>query len=72
MDVVRALVGVDGLQVHHVANDRVLVGDAVGAEDLPAGARRLQRLPDVVALRHGDVLVLHFSGVFEAADLQNE
>ena len=33
MDLVGALVGDDRLQVHHVADDRVLQADAVGAED---------------------------------------
>jgi len=34
MDVVGAFVGFDRLQVGHVAEDGVLVGDAVGAEDV--------------------------------------
>ena len=40
VDVVRSLVGEDRLEVHHVADHRVVVDDAVGAEDV---ARQLGR-----------------------------
>src|SRR5437763_11969053 len=55
VDVVRPLVGVDRLQVEHVADDRVLGGDAVAAEDLPRQARAIQGDADVVALGHRDL-----------------
>ena len=41
MDVVGTLVGFDRLQVGHVSEDRILVGDAVGAEDVSAYAGAL-------------------------------
>ena len=50
MDIVRALVGVHGLQVHHVANDVVVVHDAVAAVNVPREARDLERLAARVAL----------------------
>src|SRR5439155_189085 len=40
MDVVRALVGVDGLEVQHVADDRVLVHDAGRAQDVARQPRK--------------------------------
>ena len=55
VDVVGALVGLHGLEVHHVAADRVLVGDAVRAEHVARHARDLERPVDVVALAHRDV-----------------
>ncbi len=56
MDVVGALVGVDRLQVHDVADHVVLVGDAVAAVHVPRRAGDVQRLAAVVALEHGNVL----------------
>src|SRR3970040_2428962 len=58
MDVVRALVGLHRFQVHHVAHDGIVVGDAVGAQDVARQARALQRHPNVVLLGHGDMVVL--------------
>src|SRR4029079_17573855 len=48
VDVVRALVGEDALEVHHVAEALVLVGDAAGAEDVAGQAREVARDLDVV------------------------
>ena len=65
MDVVGALVGVDHLQVHHVADDAELVGDAVAAEHVARHARHVERLAAGVALHdrgdldRGGALVLH-------------
>lgn len=56
VDVVRALVGVDGLQVHDVPDDVVLVLDAVAAEHVAAGARNVQRFAARVALQQRDHL----------------
>ena len=52
----RALVGVDGLQVHDVPDDVVLVLDAVAAEHVAAGARNVQRFAARVALQQRDHL----------------
>src|SRR5215470_14081765 len=57
MNVVRALVGLDCFQVHHVAHDGIVVGNAVAAQDVPSHARALEGHPDVIALGHGDVLM---------------
>ena len=70
MDVVGTLVGLDRFQIHHVAHDGVVVGDAVGAEDVAREPCALQRHPDVVPLSHRDVVMLGLAFVFEAADLQ--
>merc|ERR1711991_334213 len=56
VDVVRALVGVDGLEVHDVADDVVFVADAVAAQHVAALPGNVQRLSAVVALHHGDHL----------------
>jgi hypothetical protein len=40
-----------------VAHDGVVVGDAVGAEDVAGHAGAFEGHPDVVALGHGDVFV---------------
>src|SRR5216684_4530974 len=70
--VVGAFVGLYRFQVHHVAHDGVVVGDAVGAQDIAGEAGALEGHPDVVALRHGDVLVLDLTCIFQATDLQHE
>jgi hypothetical protein len=69
VDVVGAFVGLYRFEVHHVAHDGVVVGDAVGAEDVAREAGAFEGHPDVVALGHGDVLELGFALVFEAAYL---
>src|SRR5690349_9534856 len=47
-----AFVRIDSLQITHVPHRLVLAGNAVGAEDGARGARDLERLAHVVALRH--------------------
>lgn len=56
MDIVRAFVRVDGLEVHDVADDVVLVADAVASEHVPGLPRNVQRLPARVALDERDHL----------------
>ena len=55
MDVVRAFVGHHALEVHHVAHDGVLVGDAHAAEDLARFAGHGQGQVYVVAFGHADL-----------------
>src|SRR5213079_1257927 len=56
VDIVRALVGVDHLEVDHVAHDAELVRDAVAAQHVAREARDLQRLAAGVALHdRGDL-----------------
>src|SRR5690606_10074078 len=50
VDVVGALVRVDRLEVHDVADHVVLVGDAVAAVHVARGARDVERLAAAVAL----------------------
>ncbi len=50
-----AFVGHHGLQVHHVAHDGVVAGDAHAAEHLTSVAGDSQGHVDVVALGHGDL-----------------
>jgi hypothetical protein len=69
VDVVRALVGVDRLEVHHVADDVVLVGDAVAAVHVAGDARDVERLAAVVALDQRDHLGA-LALVDQAADAQ--
>ena len=53
-------------------HDGVIVGHAVCSQNISRQPGALERHPDVISLGHRDVLVLHFSGVFQAADLQHE
>ena len=59
VDVVRALVGVDRLQVGHVAHGRVLGEDAVGAEEAARLAGDVARHVHVGALGQTDLLRGH-------------
>src|SRR5215467_4700278 len=70
MDVVRALVGVDGLQIHHVADHRMLVDDAGGAQDVTGQPRRVERDLHVVHLGHRNLLRAHLLQIFQSAELQ--
>src|SRR6267143_5104603 len=72
VDVVRAFVGGDAFEIVHVAHDGVIVDEAVGAENIAGFACRLEGDGHVVHLEHGDVRVIDFILVFEAADLQRE
>jgi len=70
VDVVRAFVGRDGLEVTEVAHDRVFERDAVAAEDVAADARGLERDADVVALDHRDVRGVELLCFFQAGDFE--
>src|SRR5262245_56887468 len=72
MDVVRALVRVDRLQIHHVPDDRMLVHDAGRAQDVAGQARGIERHLHVVPLGHGDLLGPRLAFVLELAQPQAE
>src|SRR4029450_10454764 len=72
VDVVRALVGVDRLEIHHVAHDGVLVHDAGGAQDVAGQARGVERHLDIVHLGQRDLLWPHPTRVLEAAELETQ
>ena len=55
-----------------MAHHRIIVGNAVCAQDVARHARTLQRHPYVVSLGHGDVLVPNFICVLQAAHLQRQ
>src|SRR5579872_3071288 len=57
VNIVRALVGLHRLQIGHVAEDGVLIGNAVGAQDVAGHAGALQRHPHIISLGHGNVLM---------------
>ena len=54
VDVVRALVGIDGFQVHHMSHDVVLVMDAVAAVHVSRDPRNGKRLAAVVSFDEAD------------------
>ena len=56
VNIVSTLVGVHGLQVSHVTDDVVLVGDAVATQHVSAGAGDVETLAAGVALHEGDHL----------------
>src|SRR5437899_112330 len=63
--VVRALVGTDRLEVQHVADDRILVHDPVGAEDVAREPRGLEGSRHVAALGERDLLGTHPARVLQ-------
>ena len=65
-----AFVGVDGFQVHHVADDVEFVGNAVAAVHVAGRAGNLQRLAAVVALQEGNGLGRELARIHQAARLQ--
>src|SRR5204862_1614884 len=68
MDVVRALVGVDRFQIHHMADHMEFVMDAVAAMHVAGEAGDIERLAAIVALQHRDRLGRAASLVLEAAE----
>ena len=72
VDVVRALVGVHRLQVDHVAEDRVVAGNPIRAQDVARLARTLQRHPDVVLLQQRDVCKRRLAFLLQPAHLQRQ
>lgn len=70
VDVVRAFVRVHGFQIDSVADDVVLVREAVAAEHVTCVARDLDRLAARVALHHGDELHWRLALVKQTSDLQ--
>src|ERR671932_325405 len=56
VDLVGAFISEYRFQVVHVPDDRVLEGDAVGAQDSPCAACDLQGFPDVVELSDAHLL----------------
>src|SRR6267154_4745787 len=69
VDVVRAFVSGDAFEIVHVAHDGVIIDDAIRAEDVASFAGGLKGDGNVVHLEHGDVRVIYFILVFQAADL---
>src|SRR5215213_4565048 len=67
VDLARALVGQDGLEVVGVAHHRILRCDAVGAEDRARLPADLERLADVVELADGDLPRVELARVLERA-----
>src|SRR5687767_11349906 len=56
VDLVGTFIGEDALEIEHVADDRVLEQNAVGAQEVTAGAGDFERNGDVVALAERDLL----------------
>src|SRR5579862_6410973 len=70
MDVVRALVGVDRLEVQDVADHAELVGDAVAAMHVAGDAGDIQCLAAIVALQQRDHLGRRLALVLEPAEAE--
>jgi len=70
VDIVRSLIGVDGFQVHDVADDVVLVADTVTSEHVARISGNVERLAARVALDHGDHLGSNLAHILQTTDLQ--
>src|SRR6266446_9613533 len=70
VDIVGALVSIDRLEVHHVADDGMLVHDACGAQDVAGHAGAVEGHLDIVHLGHGDLLRPRLALVLELAEPQ--
>src|SRR5918997_2483311 len=72
MDVRGSFVSGDGLEVVHVADDRILEGYAVGTEDLSGRARHIEGCVDVTQLSHAHVLGPQGAGILHATQMERE
>ncbi len=70
MDVVRAFIGVDRLEVHDVAHHLVFARNAVAAMHVAGDAGDIERLAAIVALDDRDHLGRELPGVDQPADAQ--
>src|SRR6266481_1166879 len=70
MNVVRAFIGVDRLEIHHVADDVILVRDAIAAVHVPGDPGDVERLAAIVALQQRDHLRRRASFVLEPTQPQ--
>src|SRR4051812_34645248 len=70
VDVVRALVSVDGLQIDQMADDVILVVDAVAAVYVAGEPGDIERLAAIVALEHRNRLRRAALFVLQAAEPQ--
>ena len=70
VDVVRAFIGVDGLEIVHHPHHVEFVGDAVGAVQVARRARDLERLAAIVALEQRDRRRRGFAGFQQPAQPQ--
>src|SRR5699024_11153785 len=70
VDLVRALVGADGLEVVRVPQRRVVERDAVAAQQRARLAGDRDRLPAVVELADGDLVVLQRPRILQAPQLE--
>src|SRR3989441_5845058 len=72
MHVLGTLVGIHRLQVQHVSDDGIFVDDAVGAENVARLAGGVERDPDVVHLRHADLLGAYRPLLLQPAETEAE
>ena len=54
--IVRAFIGVDGFQIHHVPHDLIFIADAITAVHISGMARNIKRFSDIVTLDERDHL----------------
>src|ERR1044071_6975426 len=69
MDLMRAFIRIDRLQVDHVPEDRMLEADAVGAEHAAHRACDLERHRHVVALPQADLRGPQSTCILESPEL---
>src|SRR5574338_849722 len=69
LNIVSAFVGIHCLKVQHVANDRIIRGDAVTAEEFTRQPRAVERDTHIIALCHRDLSKGHLLLVLQSAEL---
>src|SRR5262245_39958688 len=68
MDVMRALIGVDRLEIHHVPDHRIFVDDAVAAMHVARGSSDVERFAGRVALEDRDHLRRCLALILQSAE----
>lgn len=54
MNIMRPFIGVDGLQIDHVANDMVFIRNTIAAEHIACCTCYVECFAAVIALKHGN------------------
>ena len=65
VNIMGAFIGIHHFQVHHMAHDRVLVGNAVGPKHIPCLPGDVQSLTAGIALDQGNQLRRDLSGIHQ-------
>ena len=70
VDVMRAFVGVNGLEIYEMPNHGIAISDAHRVEDVARVARAFERHPDIIAFRERNLRGTHLAQSPDCVELR--